>query len=79
MCTLDIREDDWLDEAQLAAWGIGRLSIGDSLYLSLFTGQRQNDRLLLVDEGLVEGIIFAAFSIALRSVTARLMRLFAPR
>ncbi|KPG01815.1 hypothetical protein IP86_03125 [Rhodopseudomonas sp. AAP120] len=33
-----------------AADGIGRLSIGDSFYLALFTGQRQTDRLAMRDE-----------------------------
>lgn len=34
---------------------IGRPSIGDSYYLGLFTGQRQTDRLLLEDHGLIDG------------------------
>ena len=38
-----------------AADAIGRPSIGDSIYLGLFTAQRQRDRLRLKDEGLVEG------------------------
>lgn len=35
-----------------AADAIGRPSIGDAIYLGLFTGQRQTDRLALKDEGL---------------------------
>lgn len=38
-----------------AADELGRFSIGDSYYLGLFTGQRQTDRLLLEDHGLIEG------------------------
>ncbi|NUU41413.1 hypothetical protein [Tardiphaga robiniae] len=38
-----------------AADAIGRASIGDAIFLGLFTGQRQNDRLALKDEGLVDG------------------------
>lgn len=38
-----------------AADAIGRPSIGDSWYLGLWTGQRQNDRLALKDAGLVDG------------------------
>lgn len=38
-----------------AADELGRHSIGDSFYLGLFTGQRQTDRLLLEDHGLVDG------------------------
>lgn len=38
-----------------AADELGRFSIGDSFYLGLFTGQRQTDRLLLEDRGLVDG------------------------
>jgi hypothetical protein len=34
---------------------IGRPSIGDAIYLGLFTGQRQADRLALKDEGLING------------------------
>jgi integrase len=34
---------------------LGRASIGDSLMLGLFTGQRQGDRLQLEDTGLVDG------------------------
>lgn len=34
---------------------IGRPSICDAIYLGLFTGQRQTDRLALKDEGLVNG------------------------
>lgn len=34
-----------------AADAIGRHSIGDAIYLGLFTGQRQSDRLRLKDEG----------------------------
>jgi hypothetical protein len=33
----------------------GPASIGDAIYLGLFTGQRQTDRLALKDEGLVDG------------------------
>lgn len=33
----------------------GRASIGDALYLGLFTGQRQTDRLAMADEGMVDG------------------------
>ncbi len=33
----------------------GRASIGDSLYLGLFGGRRQNDRLALKDEGMRDG------------------------
>lgn len=33
----------------------GRGSIGDSVLLGLFTGQRQGDRLALIDEGLIDG------------------------
>lgn len=38
-----------------AADAMGRHSIGDAIYLGLFTGQRQTDRLALKDEGLLEG------------------------
>lgn len=38
-----------------AADALGRPSIGDAIYLGLFTGQRQSDRLTLRDEGLVNG------------------------
>jgi hypothetical protein len=38
-----------------AADAIGRPSIGDAIYLGLFTGQRQTDRLALKDEGLING------------------------
>jgi hypothetical protein len=38
-----------------AADAIGRASIGDAIYLGLFTGQRQTDRLALKDEGLIDG------------------------
>lgn len=38
-----------------AADAIDRPSIGDAIYLGLFTGQRQTDRLALKDEGLVNG------------------------
>lgn len=38
-----------------AADAMGRPSIGDAIYLGLFTGQRQTDRLALKDEGLLNG------------------------
>ncbi|EKS26716.1 hypothetical protein [Afipia felis] len=38
-----------------AADAIGKPSIGDSLYLALFTGQRQTDRLVMKDISEVEG------------------------
>lgn len=38
-----------------AADAMDRASIGDAIYLGLFTGQRQTDRLALKDEGLVNG------------------------
>ncbi|MDB5621072.1 hypothetical protein [Tardiphaga sp.] len=38
-----------------AADASGRASIGDAIYLGLFTGQRQTDRLALKDEGLENG------------------------
>ncbi|MCK1407627.1 hypothetical protein [Bradyrhizobium sp. 76] len=38
-----------------AADAVGRPSIGDAIYLGLYTGQRQTDRLRLKDEGLVNG------------------------
>ena len=38
-----------------AADALGHASIGDAVYLGLFTGQRQTDRLALKDEGLVNG------------------------
>ncbi|UZE47950.1 hypothetical protein ONR75_24240 [Rhodopseudomonas sp. P2A-2r] len=38
-----------------AADAMGRASIGDAIYLGLFTGQRQTDRLALRDEGLQHG------------------------
>lgn len=38
-----------------AADALGRPSIGDCLYLGLFGGRRQNDRLTLRDEGTVDG------------------------
>lgn len=38
-----------------AADAMGRASIGDAIYLGLFTGQRQADRLALKDEGLING------------------------
>jgi len=38
-----------------AADAIGRPSIGDCMYLGLFTGQRQTDRLRMTDEREVEG------------------------
>jgi hypothetical protein len=38
-----------------AADAMNRASIGDAIYLGLFTGQRQTDRLALKDEGLVNG------------------------
>lgn len=38
-----------------AADAMGRASIGDAIYLGLFTGQRQNDRLALKDDGMVDG------------------------
>ncbi|MBR0700143.1 hypothetical protein JQ599_09550 [Bradyrhizobium diazoefficiens] len=38
-----------------AADAMGRPSIGDAIYLGIFTGQRQADRLRLKDEGLVNG------------------------
>jgi hypothetical protein len=38
-----------------AADAIDRASIGDAIYLGLFTGQRQTDRLALKDEGLING------------------------
>jgi len=38
-----------------AADALGRASIGDAIYLGLFTGQRQTDRLALKDEGLIAG------------------------
>ncbi|MDN3278821.1 hypothetical protein QWJ07_31480 [Frankia sp. RB7] len=38
-----------------AADAMGRPSIGDAIYLGIFTGQRQADRLKLKDEGLVNG------------------------
>lgn len=38
-----------------AADAVGRASIGDAIYLGLFTGQRQTDRLALRDEGLENG------------------------
>lgn len=38
-----------------AADALGRPSIGHSILLGLFTGQRQNDRLALRDEGLIDG------------------------
>ena len=38
-----------------AADALGRASIGDAIYLGLFTGQRQGDRLALKDEGLING------------------------
>lgn len=38
-----------------AADALGRHSIGDAIYLGLFTGQRQADRLALKDEGLISG------------------------
>jgi len=38
-----------------AADKMGRGSIGDAVLLGLFTGQRQGDRLNLVDEGLIDG------------------------
>lgn len=38
-----------------AADRLGRPSIGDAILLGLFTSQRQRDRLLLKDEGLIEG------------------------
>ena len=38
-----------------AADASGRASIGDAIYLGLFTGQRQTDRLALKDEGLQNG------------------------
>lgn len=38
-----------------AADALGLPSIGDSILLGLFTGQRQGDRLALADAGLVEG------------------------
>lgn len=38
-----------------AADALGRPSIGDAIYLGLFTGQRQTDRLAMKDEGLVDG------------------------
>lgn len=38
-----------------AADAMGRPSIGDAIYLGLFTGQRQTDRLALKDDGLVNG------------------------
>ena len=44
-----------LDEFQAlvsAADSVGRHSIGDAIYLGLFTGQRQTDRLALIDAGL---------------------------
>jgi len=41
----------WVD----AADAIERASIGDSLYLALFTGQRQTDRLIMRNEGDVAG------------------------
>jgi hypothetical protein len=42
--------------AQIAAADArGRFSIGDAILLGIDTGQRQRDRLLLVDEGLLDG------------------------
>ena len=38
-----------------AADRAGLYSVGDSIFLGLFTGQRQGDRLALVDLGLVDG------------------------
>jgi hypothetical protein len=38
-----------------AADAMDRASIGDALYLGLFTGQRQTDRLAMKDEGQVDG------------------------
>lgn len=38
-----------------AADAMGRASIGDAIYLGLFTGQRQNDRLAMKDNGIVNG------------------------
>lgn len=38
-----------------AADAMGRPSIGDAIYLGLFTGQRQTDRLAMKDEGLMNG------------------------
>lgn len=43
------------DALVAAADELGLPSIGDALYLGLFTGQRQADRLALKDEGLVDG------------------------
>lgn len=43
------------DALVAAADAMGRPSIGDAIYLGLYTGQRQADRLRLKDEGLVNG------------------------
>jgi len=38
-----------------AADAMGRASIGDAVMLGLFTGQRQNDRLTIGDDGIIDG------------------------
>ncbi|MFT4115459.1 hypothetical protein [Bradyrhizobium sp.] len=38
-----------------AADALGRPSIGDAVYLGIFTGQRQGDRLRLKDDGMING------------------------
>jgi hypothetical protein len=50
-----IYSDAELRALDTAATALGRPSIGDALWLGVFTSQRQRDRLLLKDEGLVDG------------------------
>lgn len=50
-----IYDDSELRTLIAVADHIGRPSIGDSLVLGIWTSQRQTDRLLLKDEGLVDG------------------------
>jgi hypothetical protein len=50
-----IYSDAELRALEAAAAELGRASIGDAIYLGLFTAQRQRDRLGLCDEGLVDG------------------------
>jgi hypothetical protein len=49
-----IYSDAELRALDAAAAALDRASIGDSIYLGVFTSQRQRDRLLLADEGLVD-------------------------
>jgi hypothetical protein len=50
-----VHEADEIAALIAAADAIGRFSIGDAILLGVDTGQRQADRLLLVDEGLFDG------------------------